>query len=220
MSPLDKDEVLALYVSLLAEVKARFQYIHWSANQVPFEHRTIANFQGSFSSAIAAEACYLQLRRSTELIAMAVLAAHNEDPAFRTKTLTKEYSADKILNDLQKLSQSAMPEPVFTDLWNDEPPEMLLSKGIVDVRKLVGEIYQKAGDKLHSGHFRFVASQRDKHYSFDFIQKSLDDLVQLLDHHIIILPNGNMMAATLCWQTEKETRARWIDLEWPTGVTR
>ena len=217
MEPLDKQAILELYVSIMSEIKARLQVLSlWSqpSANLPRSPDKVADFPET----VLAESCYLQIRRITELAALAILAAHNEDPQYRTKELTKKWGADDLLGALSKIEDSAMPEPIFTDLWADERPEHIVSKGIRDVPGLLGKIYREAGDKLHSGHLRFIASQRDKHYSFDFIRTSIASIVELFDRHILILPSGHMLTATLHWGRINRTDARWISAEWPDGL--
>ena len=69
-------------------------------------HQTNDNVQKTFH----AEFCHLQMRRVSELIAIAVLVAHNELPDFRKKELVKDFNADNLLRQLGKLNAEAFPQ--------------------------------------------------------------------------------------------------------------
>ena len=200
-----------LYASLKAEVKSRLQSLHLETSlfRVP-RSRVEQTFRAEF--------CYLQLRRITEIVSIAVLLVHNPYERFRTKTLTKIYNADELLNALAKLSASAFPQSALS---MGKPPyeggavHFAIPKPSFDTREAIKEIYTTACDRLHMGSLRTVLKTRSKQYSIDFIKRSFDRLCGLLNSHIIVLPDKRVMHAWMDWASDENVRCQWLDLSTP-----
>lgn len=115
MVEIPKDNIHSLYASLMAEVKARLSSVERQLSILPkFEdNRAQQGFLLEF--------CYMQLRRVTELVALAVLAAHNPLPEFREKSFVKEWNPDALFKRLAGLNPEAFPQPVhhFDEGSND-----------------------------------------------------------------------------------------------------
>jgi hypothetical protein len=81
MERIPDEDLALLYASLMSEVKSRLQKLHLDINlqRIPSPH---------VEKVFRAEVCYLQLRRITEIVAVAVLLAHNPYQAFRNQDLS------------------------------------------------------------------------------------------------------------------------------------
>lgn len=104
LTALPKTALPQLYATIMREIKVRLDAVGGSARRA-FETN------GSSSALLDCEFCYLQLRRITELIALAVLLAHNGVAEFRRKKLMKEWKAADLIEMLAGLSDDAFPEP-------------------------------------------------------------------------------------------------------------
>jgi hypothetical protein len=79
-------------------------------------------------AAIVREVRFLQLRMLCELIALACLMAHGDIPAVQaSKKLSKEYSADKIIGQLDALHPNFYPYPVLVTVTSNPPPAQSIS---------------------------------------------------------------------------------------------
>jgi hypothetical protein len=100
---------LALYGDLMEEVKARFHTINHAANG-----RT------GMGAPFVRELLYLQLRFLCELVALSCLVAHGDIAALQAHKIGRSYSADEILNKMERLRPHfypiAVPETSVTQL--------------------------------------------------------------------------------------------------------
>lgn len=209
MDRISDEAITALYASLMAEVKARLQKLHLEINLLKLPT------SGS-EKTFRAEICYLQLRRITELVAVAVLLVHNPYDEFRSQDLAKIFQADKLLKTLTKLSASAFPQPIGLTKRPPFPGGRLyvaLPAPTFDVRDAISEIYTTSCDRLHLGGLHTVLRQRNKQYSGQFIRTSFGRLVTLLDKHVILLPDNRAMLAWVDWESDENVYCQWLDRE-------
>src|SRR5262245_46244893 len=89
------------YCDLMEEIKRRLDVVS----------AIIAGKCGPLPKKVAEELCYLQLRMTCELIAMACRVAHGDISGTRTSSIRKRYEADWIINMLEKLHPAFYPEP-------------------------------------------------------------------------------------------------------------
>lgn len=75
---------------------------------------------------LSVEFAYLQLRRITELMALAVLVAHNQVEDFRTSRFLERWNADTIFGILARLNEDGFPAPIR---MNDVPSELRATHG-------------------------------------------------------------------------------------------
>jgi hypothetical protein len=208
MDRISDENIAKLYASLMAEVKSRLQKLHLEANLLKTLPEPIV--QKTFRS----ESCYLQLRRITELVAVAVLLVHTPYEKFRSQDLAKIFQADKLLKTLAKLSASAVPRPAATV---ERPPiervllTFVMPRPTFDVRDAITDIYKTSCDKLHLGSLHSILRKRNKQYSSQFIWTAFERLTTLLDTHVIVLPDNRIMIAWLDWRTGDNVHCQWLD---------
>lgn len=204
MVSIPDDEVARLYASLMSEIKARLMDAHHVArDKDPAKHNIRRTFE--------AEQCYHQLRRSTELIAISALTAHNPHPEFRVKELVKEYHPDNLFKQLEKLSDNSFPRAAVVQRGeNGDCLITILDGEGAPTRRDIAAIYNHSGDRLHAGALRSIVKQRNKTYDFDFIERSLITLAQLLDVHVIRLPDQRALLADL----HLDNVSRRVEVEW------
>ncbi|MDT9597920.1 hypothetical protein [Sphingosinicella rhizophila] len=198
MTKLTPDEVGQKYADLMVEVKLRLLEVE----------RLLAEAHAGSSKVKLvpiAEYCYLQLRRITELVSLAILIAHNPTEAFRAGNLVGEYNPAKLLRALGKLSPAAFPQQGVIAV---NPP---YDRGFIaaplhttDVRDRLCEIYTTACDKLHAGALKSFL-KRGTAYDFNEIEASTRYLAELLGEHIIYLPDDWIAYAKLNFEAQGVT---------------
>lgn len=87
-----KQKQLTLYADLMAEVKARFDTINHAANG-----------RSGMGAPFVREFLYLQVRFLCELVALGCLVAHGDIAALQAHKLGRSYSADEILDKMERL---------------------------------------------------------------------------------------------------------------------
>jgi hypothetical protein len=213
MVEIPKDDIQGLYASLMSEVKARLSSVEAQLRMLP-RFKDKGPQQG-----FLLEFCYMHLRRITELVALAVLAAHNPIPEFRRKGLLKEWNPDLLFRRLKALNPEAFPQPVnhFDEGRNDavgEYVEILMpTNPSYDVRDEISRIYNECSDKLHTGHLRSVLRTRNKPYSVDFVREAFTNLCKYLHQHVTTLPDGSLMQAKLHLNKPGPVQTRWLGPE-------
>jgi hypothetical protein len=90
---MDRQATIDLYASVMDEIRRRGDALNSLGS---------GGFAG-LPSIIAAEVCYLQLRLTCELIAIACLVAHGDIEGSRTGRMQKAYEADWTMNNLERL---------------------------------------------------------------------------------------------------------------------
>jgi hypothetical protein len=96
-----KHPMTTLYANLMDEVKVRIDCIDKAVHG-----RT------HMPGPLVREFCYLQLRLLCELIALSCLVAHGDIAAKYAKRLGKEWSADKIIDNMTSLHPDFYPQPI------------------------------------------------------------------------------------------------------------
>lgn len=142
--PHQRDEIL-VYGKLMSEAKARLDQIrrrlHWSS---------------AMPGALVRELCYLQLRMLCETIALSCLVAHGDILDTRSTKFSKQYRADVLIKELQKLHCNFFPMPVKR--FDNPDGSIVLSKieeGPLD-RDLLVKLYHRCGALLHRGTYKTI----------------------------------------------------------------
>ncbi|MCL6699599.1 hypothetical protein LZ496_12505 [Sphingomonas sp. NSE70-1] len=191
----------------MSEAKIRLLSVNGQLEEAVERYRH-DNIQLSF----VAEFCYMQLRRSTELIALAVLVAHNEHPDFRTKKFIDKWNPEDLMEELSKLNPKAFPQAVEFYEQSPETVYVMLPRATnTVVRDLVGKVYITSCDRLHTGHLRAVLKKRNKDYSLDFIRDSVTSLAKALNNHILELPDGRWIRASLRAEEPGPVFCQWLN---------
>lgn len=145
--------------------------------------------------ALEMEFCYLQIRMSIELIALATLVAHNEIEGFRRKDLMKAWHASNLISQLQNMSDDAFPRPIRTSDPVDGVADLFIDQH-EEQRAALLKIYHLCGDRLHSGQLRTILKEGGKAYPVSEVREWSGFIVSLVNQHVILLPSGKRMMIT------------------------
>ncbi|MHA3793057.1 hypothetical protein [Sphingomonas sp. YL-JM2C] len=205
MTVLTDQEVGSQYAELMLEIRSRLREIEMQLN---ISDISTAKRQQVF----AAEYAYFQLRRITELVSMAILIAHNPTEEFRAGNLLKEWNPDTLLKLIGKLRPAAFPQRGI-DGGDPSGERTFIAAPLVntEARDRICKIYTTAADKLHVGAFKSFM-RRKREYNFNDIQASWEYLVDLLDEHIIFLPDGRIAYTKLGYPDAESVEVKWITL--------
>lgn len=177
-----------LYANLMDEVKVRIDCIS-----------TTCNGRGAYPTVITREFCYLQLRMLCELIALGCLVAHGDITSLKAHKVGKSYSADEILDRLEKLRSHFYPiagqqirHPTHLEFRvidpSPFPKEALLS------------LYGRTHRYLHRGSLKKMLSMDipiDTNVNIPEIIAYAQKLNDLLSHHAISINENQVMICIL-----------------------
>ncbi len=141
-----KHPLTTLYANLMDEVKVRVDCIS----------RAVRG-QTGFPGPIVRDFCYTQLRLLCELIALSCLVAHGDIPATYAKRLGKEWSADKIIDELSKLRPYFYPVPMRQSQQRINGVKGWSMEGINPMpfpKESLLDLYGKCHQHLHRGNVR------------------------------------------------------------------
>jgi hypothetical protein len=160
------------------------------------------------------EFCYLQVRRICEVLAIAVLIAHNEIESFRSQKMTKEWNAEALFRQLATLNPTAFPRAMrYTP---DEESNVFVgtiaNDGVLTKDELA-KIYHACSDGLHTGSLKRLLDHGPKRYNVKDVISWLNKIVQLLDIHVVVLPNGKMMTVEMTGGTDGKAICHMDELE-------
>lgn len=190
-------EAANLYAGLLEEVKARIAAID-------------AGTSGSLAlpAPIVREHCFLQLRMSCEIIALGCLIAHGDITETQSRKLRKEWAADKIMDELEKLHPDFYPRPV-TQIpreggWHFDPvKEHPLPKA--DLLKL----YYRCGSVLHRGSVKKIISERMplviNYPEITAVAQRVHDLLRL---HLLLMRDGKHVFVAMLRNADDNNRVQ------------
>jgi hypothetical protein len=171
MPTTSQTKMMRLYANIMQEIKIRI----WAINAGVGGHLPV------LPPPIVQEHCFLQLRMICELIALSCLVAHGDVKGTDAPKLQKEWSAEKIMNELEKLHPEFYPlavkrENLTIRAIDPQPCEKL---------ELL-RIYGKCGDALHRGRLKTLLSQTTpKTVDYKEILSIGRKIIDLLTHHII-----------------------------------
>ena len=190
MTTISPTSLPGLYAALMEEVKERRDA---ASKTLARAHNDDPPY-----SYLDIEFCYLQVRRICEALALAVLVAHNDLDGFRSKDLMKEYKADALFSDLTKLNSTAFPR--CARFAPDQEPGMFVAtianEGLL-TKEGLAKIYHTCADGLHAGSLRRMLNHGPKRYNVSDVVSWLNQIVRLLDVHVVVLPDGRMMTVEM-----------------------
>ena len=148
----------------------------------------------NLSPPYAYEYSFLQFRRICEIIALGCIQVHGDLPSSQTKTLQKEYRADKIMKALDKDYPHCFPQCITTS--KDEKGVKIIanSKPNALTRDEFKKLYVKTGEVLHRGTIKSL--ELFKGYTKQDYQDVIDwqhKLVELLNQHAIGKSTGKTL---------------------------
>jgi hypothetical protein len=175
------ESVLSLYAGLMEEIKLRLERINNAQSE-------LAATPGLF----VLENCYLQIRMCCELIALACLVAHGDDPTKLAKKLQKHWSAEKIVIDLVNLNPSFFPEAVSVKRTGEKEHHMDYTEPSPLSRSSFLKIYGQCGDGLHRGSLdKLLSSLPPQPISLDVPIEWANKIRTLLQTHRINSADGS-----------------------------
>lgn len=191
MADFTLEQLTQNYADLMAELSTRLQAA------IEFSHAAIAKVDDP-KGFIQIESGYLQVRKVCEVLAVAVLIAHNEWAETRSNKFMKQWSADLLFGELEKLNPEAFPRALRHDLVSNKPLVIEMD-GFMTLADLK-EIYGILGDRLHTGALRTLIKKK-RNYSINEFNDWLHKIYNLLQRHIVMLPakgtHLTVMLATL-----------------------
>ena len=171
-----------LYTRLMEQIKIRLA-------AVSSELRLASADRDTFEGIVRAESACVQLRKTTELLALAVVVAHNEHELFRSKKFVSEWNADAIFAALNKLNKESFPVRFTIDgVTNDGYANAIIEDEGFLTREGLCKIYHDCGQLLHIGKLRAVITTT-KIIDLGEIQRWRKEIMQLLNNHIVFLPD-------------------------------
>jgi hypothetical protein len=155
MNQKDKEMVLALYRTLMEELKQRSTLIG-----------QLASGRLSLPLILTFELCQLQTRLICEIFALACLTAHGDIPDVKSAMMQKEYNAEKIIGRLSKLHPNFFPVPHTKEVSADAIPGARPARyhlnpiegGFLTKEELL-KTYNECGNYLHRGSIRRLLSK-------------------------------------------------------------
>jgi hypothetical protein len=133
------------------------------------------------------EYCFLQLRLICELIALGCTIAHRDISA--TARIRKEYSAEKIMNQLEQLQPDFFPWPLELLMITSKGFAMKLADETTLTKSELLALYGKCGDVLHRGNLGdfFAGDRLSTSNTYDEVNDWKRKIISLLFNHRIML---------------------------------
>jgi hypothetical protein len=174
------DAALALYAKLMTEIKTRLSWLQFAV-----EGKT------GLSSDMIREFGHLQLRMTSELVALGCLVAHGDIRETASAKLRSAYSAAEIMNSLERLHSDFYPKPIR--LVPSAPGSHhfeRIDSGFMTKAELL-RLYGKLGDHLHRGNLkRLLKPNAPIQKSFPELLRPAQQILNLLESHHISLIGG------------------------------
>lgn len=189
MTRIPDEEIGSIYGDHMIECRARLLAIE--------KHLELSDIVSANKDLIfIAEFCYLQLRKITELISLSVLIAHNPFEDFRASKLLKAWNAGALSSMLSRLHPAAFPHSGLQSSTSNEKVFFTTPFPTTEAADRIKGIYDECGDRLHVGSLKAIL-KNSPDYSFEFIDQSWRYLVDLLNEHVIVLPDNAMFCCKL-----------------------
>lgn len=180
MPTLKQLDAAMLYANIMEEIKIRIAAIDAGTGGLL-----------SLPATIVREHCFLQLRLICELVALGCLTAHGDIDAAQ-KRLRKEWAAEKICDELEKLHPDFFPQPVLQGRIGSGHHSLEAIKPHPFPKSEFLKIYGRCGDVLHRGNVKKLISQKspiEVHYPD--ITALAQKVVNLLQVHIVVMLGGS-----------------------------
>ncbi len=175
----DQISSLNLYANLLEEIKLRIDSIN---------HCTLG--LSGFAPPFVKDYCYLQIRMICELVALCCLVAHGDIQG--TSGLKRAWSAQKIMEALERLHPQFYPQPV-KQIKKDNGFHLEGLASPLPKSEFL-KLYHKCDEALHRGSLRkLLKGQFPKQINYPEITEKAQKLNNLLSHHMLVMKNGQQM---------------------------
>lgn len=175
-------QAMHLYAALMEEVKVRINSID----------AVTAGVIKIFPTPILREFCFLQLRMICELIALGALTAHGDIQATQASKLQKEYSADRIMAQLEALHPDFYPQPSTDEVLPSGNRHFTRRESGFLTKAELLSMYHQCGGMLHRGSIKKLMSPSARfHSDYSDIVEWRAKLGILLGLHIVALLDGD-----------------------------
>jgi hypothetical protein len=180
MPSANQSAAMKVYVRILGEARFRLELLErLLQGAVPLPAISIREFS------------FLQLRMLCELIALGCLAAHGDIAGTHARKFTKEYSADTIVDELEKLHQMFFPVPMTQTITASGGKHFEAQRDSGSLtRDELPTLYGRCGDVLHKGTIKKLTSLEREADNSD-VAAWTTKIHRLLSVHIIYLIDGN-----------------------------
>jgi hypothetical protein len=184
-------EAINLYASIMEEIKIRMDCAIGAIGG-----------RSNLIGPLVRELCFLQFRMIAELIALGALVAHGDISS--SQKLRKEYSADRIIAQLEALHPDFFPQPIkitspgTAGAHHDIRGPLSSDFGLDYLsKKELLELYGRCGDALHRGSLKKLLSPKTPiQTNFPNLTRWLQKIEYLLGNHMIVLHGGT--TAIIC----------------------
>jgi hypothetical protein len=194
-------DALDLYCKVMEETKVRLSWIDLALK---------GNTQ--LPDVAKRDFCFLQLRMICELIALGCLIAHGD--IARTTAIRKEYAADKIVAQLEKLHSQFYPMAV-----EPGPPPMgippiglefhVLEHGYLSKPEL-SNLYRQCGDVLHRASLKKFLSTATFKTDLKDVKDWRDKIIKLLRLHLICMLDNRTVFFVTASNPQAKGRPTWM----------
>lgn len=135
---------------------------------------------------MAEEFGYLQLRLLCEIIALGCLVAHGDITRLNLDKLSREYNADAMIKNLEKLHAEFYPHPVVMTVVPRISVHMEPNKSGFLTKQELLSLYGRTGNYLHRGKLKTLKSKPPyTHVDLPLIAQWNQKIIELLTtHHI------------------------------------
>jgi hypothetical protein len=188
-----QQQSIDLYQALMSEARYRidiFNFILAGGTQLP--------------DAIVQELCYLQIRMLCETIALGCLVAHGDIVQLQIKQFEKEWSAERIIERLERLNPDFFPQQMELSRNGKNVSISANTKPNALKKDELTTLWNKCGGLLHRGTLKKLTSfDPKKHGKINVadISESVQKIEDLLGSHLIPLyateEGGGMMLCHL-----------------------
>lgn len=174
-------EAASLYANIMEEIKIRISAIDAGTS------RTL-----NLPAQIVKEHCYLQIRMICELIALGCLVAHG-DITTNSKGIHKQWAADKIMDELEKLHPDFYPIPSL-QTGGTRPSGLTPRIPHPLPKDELLKLYGLCGNTLHRGSVKNLLKQKSPvQIHYPDITKLAQKLNDLLAVHLVVMRGAKHM---------------------------
>lgn len=205
-----REKIGSIYAAMMQEVVVRLNSTLESLNEAKADWGHVDNWKN-------AEFCYLQIRKSCEYAALAVLVAHELYEDTSAAKLAKEWHAGDIFSKLIELNPYAFPVPMTVQIDHNGPGQHYVepAETVLEAKELQA-IYGKCGDRLHVGSLKRILDGRLAGFDFNEIAHWRNQLVTTLNNHMVRLPHiGSILLVVLKDQNDGLVHCAWGEAEGP-----
>jgi len=210
-APSEYRTALNLYSKMMEEAKLRLESVDLA----------LSGTTGLIDGAVR-EFCFLQLRLLCELIAPSCLAAHGDLETVQKlrKTYRKEYAADRIIAELQKLHPEFYPRAVRQTKSGPGTYNAITRRDGFLAKQELTQLYGRCGAVLHRGSFRgLFLKNRYKNFGFAEIKEWKNKMETLLAYHLILMADNKTFVLFTLRNKANKDRVQWISFETKDAVS-